>query len=81
MSSSGFFRLWLRGHLWRYDQEGRKVLEIPADGRTTVGEILSHMGIGRDEIMMVLSKGKRVDLFHVPQPEEELELLPVIDGG
>jgi len=75
------FRIRLRGHLWRYEREGRSCIELPANGYKSVGEILADLGIDGEEIMMVLSGGRRLNLSHVPAPGEELEVLPIIDGG
>ncbi len=75
------FRLWLKGHLWRYDREGRMCVELPATRDKTLQEILKDLAINQEEVMMVLSGGRRVDLCHVPAPDEDLEVLPIIDGG
>ena len=75
------FRLWLRGHLWRYEKGRRSCVELLANGDKTLREILGDLGIDGEDIMMVLSRGRRVDLSHVPEAGEDLEVLPIIDGG
>lgn len=68
--------------LFAYFRDDRFVAEVREypDG-TTVGEIIDHLGIDRDEvgITMINSKHCRVDT--IPSEADVLAIFPVVGGG
>lgn len=52
-------------------------LQARSDGTSTVGHLLSAVGIPRTEVGGLLVDGRRVDLTHRPRPGDRISVLPV----
>lgn len=74
-------KLTLLGHLWRIEPGQRRTLVLPFQEGKTTRELLLSLGIPEEEVMIILCNGQMVSPSYVPAPGDDLEVLPVINGG
>lgn len=71
----------LRGHLWRYETSQRSEVELVWRKGRQMGELLCSLGVPEEQVMVILVRGNPQAVSYEPLPGDEIEVLPVIDGG
>ncbi|MGQ9857660.1 MAG: hypothetical protein ACUVS3_03105 [Thermodesulfobacteriota bacterium] len=71
----------LRGHLWRHETSRRSEVELAWRKGRQMGELLRSLGVSEEQVMLILVRGNPETLSYEPLPGDDIEVLPVIDGG
>jgi molybdopterin synthase sulfur carrier subunit len=63
-------------------RQGRfDVAELEREAGSTVGSLVDELRIPRQEIGIVLVKGRHADLDHQPAPGDTVSIFPLVGGG
>jgi sulfur-carrier protein len=63
-------------------QRGRfDVAPLECPSGTSLGSIVDGLGIARDEVGILLVRGRHAELTHAPEPGDTISIFPLLGGG
>jgi molybdopterin converting factor small subunit len=72
----------LKVKLFATFREGRfDVADLDVPPGATLGDLIDGLGIGREQVGILLVGGRHAELAHVPVAGETVSIFPLVGGG